>query len=451
MSWTYGYSAETEYVTQFYPEVMPEKLAYIAKEQGCATDVGADFRLCELGSANGFTLNALAALSPQAELVGIDFMPSHIAKSQADARTLGLENVTFYDWSFEEALVEADFQPFDVILLHGVLTWVSAERRAEVMAFIRRFLKPGGLVYASFNCLPGWADMAPLRHLLKAGFDAAPGEAYDRIDEALSLLQNLRDEQGKNFAVNARQLSQLEVMVKKPLNYVAHEYLNADWNLFYIDQLMAEFYEQAKCDWLGSTDTQQNHLDLILSMGQERLVAGQAKPALRELTKDYCLNQAFRADVWVKGFRALEAAEQSAALANQVFALTRPFSQLEWRVEFPSGTRQIDAGLKPFCEALMQAPSSLHAQGMAPSERLLQGVSQLVASGQLQPVVEALNSRVCAGVQRFNRWVDARMAQGLKTPKVWLSPWGFGLPLAQIESARKAEDAEAWLKSVEMK
>jgi hypothetical protein len=213
---------------------------------------------------------------------------------------------------------------------------------------------------------------------------------------------------------------------------------------------MAEFYDLAKCDWLGSTDTQHNHLDLILSMGQERLVAGQATPALRELTKDYCLNQAFRADVWVKGFRALEAAEQQALLAHQVFALTRPFSQLTWTVDFPSGARQIDAGLKPFCEALMQAPSSLRAQGIAPTEKLLQGISQLVASGQLQPVVDDLDSQACAGVQRFNDWVDARMAQGLKTPKVWLSPWGFGLPLAQIDVARKAEDGEQWLKSLEM-
>lgn len=35
-----------------------------------------------------------------------------------------------------------------------------------IVAFIDLFLKPGGLVYGSYNCMPGWAAMAPFQRLL---------------------------------------------------------------------------------------------------------------------------------------------------------------------------------------------------------------------------------------------------------------------------------------------
>jgi len=60
----------------------------------------------------------------------------------------------------------SDLPDFDFITLHGIYSWISPENRRTIVEFMRRKLKPGGIVYISYNCMPGWAGMMPLRRLL---------------------------------------------------------------------------------------------------------------------------------------------------------------------------------------------------------------------------------------------------------------------------------------------
>ena len=39
------------------------------------------------------------------------------------------------------------------------------------MQFIRRYLKPGGMVYISYNCLTGWSANMPVRELFYSHFN----------------------------------------------------------------------------------------------------------------------------------------------------------------------------------------------------------------------------------------------------------------------------------------
>ena len=45
----------------------------------------------------------------------------------------------------------------DFVGLHGVWSWISNANRAAVVEFLRRKLKPGGVLYISYNASPGWA------------------------------------------------------------------------------------------------------------------------------------------------------------------------------------------------------------------------------------------------------------------------------------------------------
>ena len=58
-----------------------------------------------------------------------------------------------------------DLPEFDFIGLHGVWSWVSPENQKIIINFIRKKLKVGGVVYISYNTLPGWLQMIPLREL----------------------------------------------------------------------------------------------------------------------------------------------------------------------------------------------------------------------------------------------------------------------------------------------
>ena len=59
-----------------------------------------------------------------------------------------------------------DLPAFDIIALHGLWSWVSAENRRAIVEIMRRRLKVGGACYISYNTLPGWAMGMPLRHMM---------------------------------------------------------------------------------------------------------------------------------------------------------------------------------------------------------------------------------------------------------------------------------------------
>ncbi len=318
MHWSHGYNTETQYVSQFYRETSPSWLDAVCITQGVRPPQhNNDFRWCELGSANGFTVNLIAAAYPDAHCVGIDFMPLHYLNSESLRSDAGLNNAEFHELSFEEACDEA-FEPFDYIVMHGIYSWVSEENRAQVRTFIRKFLKPGGVVYNSYNCLPGWSESSPLRHYLMAQANSISGSNDEKAHLGLSTMRNLADNAGKFFQSEGVK-AQLDEMQSKPINYISQEYMNQDWTLFYVDQVMAEM-DEAKLNYVGSTKFKRNHLALNYSVMQERLIASQPTLALQELTKDFIDNTQFRADVMVRGAVYMGETEQAERLASLMFA-----------------------------------------------------------------------------------------------------------------------------------
>ncbi len=83
-------------------------------------------------------------------------------------------------------------------------------------------------------------------------------------------------------------------------NYLAHEYFNDDWNLFYHSDVAREL-SAAKLSYLGSAAVLEQVDAINLTAEQQQLMAGIEDPALRETVRDFMINQQFRRDVFVKG------------------------------------------------------------------------------------------------------------------------------------------------------
>ncbi|MGZ5947977.1 MAG: class I SAM-dependent methyltransferase, partial [Caulobacteraceae bacterium] len=178
-AWSDGYVTDIEYVANFYFELSPSYLAFCCLRQGVrAPRLGPGASYLELGCGQGFSLNLLAAANPGLDFWGVDFNPAHIANARRLAAAAGLPNATFEDFSFEEllALPEGRLPKFDVVALHGVLSWISPENRALVVRIIDRVLKPGGLAYVSYNSLPGWASLIPLQRFMVDYVARNPGD-----------------------------------------------------------------------------------------------------------------------------------------------------------------------------------------------------------------------------------------------------------------------------------
>jgi SAM-dependent methyltransferase len=207
-----GYITNIDYTSGFYPGLSPHAQNFALLYRGFASpELAEGFTYCELGCGHGFSTALLGAANPQGAFWGIDFNPAHIASAEALKRGAGVENVTFLEQSFAEAL-KADLPQFDFIALHGVWSWISSDNRRALVDFLYARLKPGGVVYFSYNALPGWAAAAPLRQLLVERLRGQRDLTPDAIGDAVAFAARMRDAQAGYFVVNERIGKQLDAM-----------------------------------------------------------------------------------------------------------------------------------------------------------------------------------------------------------------------------------------------
>lgn len=114
---------------------------------------------------------------------------------------------------------------FDYVVAHGVYSWVPAPVREHILVLSRQLLRPGGLLYLSFNTLPGWRMRGMLRDiLLYACRDA--DDASTRLERAHAALTRLERSLQQLDALSARYLREEIAQIRKaPPNYLLHEYL----------------------------------------------------------------------------------------------------------------------------------------------------------------------------------------------------------------------------------
>ncbi len=95
---------------------------------------------CELGCGQGLTLNILAARDPVDTISGSTTTRLRSAMPGTMAEAQGIQNLTLIEDSFAE-LDLAQLPEFDIIVLHGIYSWVAPAIRASIVNFIRRKLK----------------------------------------------------------------------------------------------------------------------------------------------------------------------------------------------------------------------------------------------------------------------------------------------------------------------
>ncbi|MCS6898171.1 MAG: methyltransferase regulatory domain-containing protein [Myxococcales bacterium] len=298
--WGEGYVTEIDYTWGFHKELSPTNLAWVALLRG-HTPPGADdpFTYGELGCGNGLSLNVFAASHPKASFYGMDFNPSHIANGRRTAEQGGIRNVTFLERSFADLVHEKNLPEFDYIVLHGIWSWVSAENRQHIVTFLRDRLKPGGLAYVSYNALPGWSEMVTVRRLMLDVAARTPGDIETKIKTAIEWLRKYWDTQNKEAASRSYR-NRIERILKSDVSYLAHEYFNKDWTLFFFQDVVQEL-RVAKLTWLTTATLEQTEPSFYLSRPKLALAREVVDPIDREQMRDFLGNASFRRDVFLKG------------------------------------------------------------------------------------------------------------------------------------------------------
>lgn len=392
--WTAGYVADIGYTHGYYNELNPLR-ARLAFLNAGLLPPGAGVH-CELGFGQGVSVNIHAAATGS-EWHATDFNPSQAGFAQELAGAAGA-NAYLHDQAFAGFCPRDDLPDFDSIGLHGIWSWISDENRAVIVDFVRRKLKVGGVLYISYNTQPGWAAMVPMRDLLTEHAEVMGSDGQGiikRIDSALEFADKLMAANPAYARSNPQVPERLKKLKEQNRNYLAHEYFNRDWLPMPFSR-MAGWLAPAKLDYACSA-YYLDHIDQInLNSEQQALLAEIPDPMFRQTVRDFCTNQQFRRDYWVKGPRRLTPSEQAEALRAQAVILVTPRMDVPLEVTGSLGKATMQASIyTPVLEALADhgirtlGEIERTLQGTVSFSQLIHAVMVLVGAGHLAPAQTA--------------------------------------------------------------
>jgi SAM-dependent methyltransferase len=389
-----GYPTDVPYVRTFFRSLAPTWLDHVAIVSGFnPPERGAGFTFCELGCGQGVTTAILAATHPDGHFHGIDAMPSHIEHARRFAAEGTIVNINFHTADFATA-AGMDLPSFDYIVAHGVYSWVSRESQAALRGFIDRHLKPGGLVYISYNAIPGRAADLPFQRLMRALGNTFPGGSMNQFTAAVTIVHRLASLKPPAFAASSF-LHRLRKNKNFAQPYFVHELMSENWQALCVTQVRAEMTTIGLAP-VGSATLVENFDSLVLGRDARKALAALSDNDVRELARDFLISQSFRCDVFVRAGRRLNEDERYQRLRATTFALARPRRAIKYSVATPAGRLRYDnAAARGIVSALSAGPASLAeiaVKSTLAGQDLLANVLVLCAADAVWPVE---SRRVC--------------------------------------------------------
>jgi len=394
-----AYTTDIPYLRDFKPMLAPAWLDHVALVGGIEPperQIG--FAWCDLGCGQGVTAAILAATHPSATFCGVDAMAAHVDHGSRLAAAAAISNICFHAADFAAA-IEFELPPFDYIVAHGVYSWIDRESQGALRRFIDRHLKPGGLVYLSYNALPGWMRDLPFQRLVREVGRTLHGDSAARFAAAAAIAHALADA-GVPALAESYILKELK---ERPEDYspayVVHEFMPTAWRPLWVTEVRTEM-AAIGFQPVGSATLSENLDWMVLDEPARNTLAAITDDDARELVRDYYLDQRLRCDVFARDSRRLGPDERARSLFSSSFALARPLLDIRYKTATPAGTLAYDSpGARAIIAAVAARPRSLAGSG-----KDLKALLTLCAAGDVMPVepvkvpVSDINRILCARV-----------------------------------------------------
>ncbi|MBT3989780.1 MAG: methyltransferase domain-containing protein [Rhodospirillaceae bacterium] len=328
-----GFDIDTPYTWGYYNELSPIYLNFVCALNGhhpIPLDDG--FSYCELGCGYGVTTNGLAELFPQGDFIGIDYNDDHIDAANEMAEEIGSLNVDFKSLDFNE-ISKADLPQFDFIVLHGVYSWVDPNTREAIRKFIAAHLKEDGIAYVSYDCMPGWAAIAPLRDIVLTHTAGMTTSSQMKAQAGLDYLDFMANNNASFFVDNPPAKEFLNEIKGRDIDYVTHELLVDFAKPYYFHQVAAEM-RSAGLSYSGSAILNLNLIDLAVPAEFHEILQNASSRNEFESRGDFIRNQRFRKDVFKNSRKTMDVEEQLEVLSHVVFGVTCAVPEFKTSVAF---------------------------------------------------------------------------------------------------------------------
>jgi hypothetical protein len=156
--------AELPYPGHPYARTHPDHLALLARLHELKPADPDRCRVVELACGDGMNIVAMAAAAPGVHVAGVDVDASAIARGQAVAAELGIEDRV--DLRAGDLVDAPDLGPADYVICHGLYTWAPPRVADAALAALAGHLGPDGVGFLSFNLRPGWTVRRPIGPVL---------------------------------------------------------------------------------------------------------------------------------------------------------------------------------------------------------------------------------------------------------------------------------------------
>lgn len=431
-AWMEGYESDIEYTAGYFREQEPGFLNLCAlthKVEPLNLEKG--FTYCELGCGQGMTALIMAANYPHGKFYAIDFNPSHIARARNLAEEAGLSNIVFLEKSFAQVVAEPELLPeCDFITFHGIFTWISDDNRQYLIDICRNHLKPGGVVYNSYNAKPGWLLGEPIQQVMLSAGKLFGGNSLERFAMARNLLQELASVNPGFFAVNRELINKrLAILDSKDPHYLVHEYFNEGWRAFYFTE-MAAYLVAGKLEFIGGASTVDAFVPGLLAANVRQILEKISDNPVRELFKDVMLNTVFRKDIYMRGVaNRLNADGQLAFLRQYRWVLRKVLDDKDkaaFRFKLPvgevSGHPEVYQGIVACLEGGVRSFDEIQASTSLALKDLVQALMFLYHAETISVYYGNESSSVA---QRLNRVLASTLfvsAQGVQGHKYFALP-----------------------------
>ena len=358
MAWDHGYFSAASYTCGAYRELAPAWLDFAALLKGHQPPRGHEgeaFSYLELGSGMGFGLCLLAAAYPEAQFTGIDFQPDHIVHSRRLAQRLGLANISFQEADFLSLAASPGplAAAHHYVVAHGIATWISEPIQAALLQLASAALRPGGILYCSYNTFPGWLAATAYQHLadeLRRG-GAHSGQTLKGAAERLTGLLGSNEAPSALAQAQPALRAKLAQIPNQNAAYVLQEYGNEGWQPLYVADLHRRCAAH-KLRFHASATLPENFLDLLPANVRPAVLA-ETDPGLRQSLQDLAINQSFRRDLFLRGVASSTDSELRQRIsgvmlrileapATESYGFTTSFGQVSGAAE---RYRQLEQGL----------------------------------------------------------------------------------------------------------
>lgn len=388
--WSHGYYVSSAYTGGFYAEQTPISMAWAALAAGTRPPGHEGrFTYLELGCGFGETALAVATAHPDCHVIAIDLNPEHVVALRDRAAELGLDNIEVHDKAFSE-LSALDVQA-DFVALHGVISWVDDSVRRDIVELLARTTNAGGLVYVSYNAMPGRAAAVALQRMIVERLEHETGTPLQRLEKALAWVDRAA-KVSHFFKGHQNVVNYLAQTRKRPMAYLAHEFINSAWDPLFFRQV-EDLFREARLNFVGGADVVRSVASLAVPKSMRPLLESISDRSHRESTRDMLMDTGFRRDLFGRGKRRLAPGAQRRTVLATRFCLAKDRAECTLDVRVPAGEIRLhEDPYNALLDALVDGPrtgGSMIGTAHDDAEQVFIGLLVLTAVGHILPALSA--------------------------------------------------------------